>query len=123
MQQTHFLLARLAILPLALVQLSIVAWYLLYWDLFPKYSARRLLPWLIFVLSGIGIPLLQIYIYRSITSVGRIDDLFVAITIVAQSVLAVGVGFYLLRRRQTRQISDGTRGSANDRGGDYRRGL
>jgi hypothetical protein len=124
MQETHVLSARLAILPLALVELGVVAWYLLYWDLFPKYSVRRLLPWLIFVLSGIGIPLFQISIYRLITSaVGRIDDLYLAMTIAGQSALAVVLGFYLLRRRQVRQNFDTAQGSDHDGIGEYRRGL
>ena len=106
MQETRVLSARLAILPLALVELGVTAWYILYWDLFPKYSLRRLLPWLIFVLSGIGIPLLQISIYRLIApAVGRIDDVYLAMTLAGESALAVVLMFYLLHRRRTRQIS------------------
>ena len=61
MDQTSLLVPRLTIILLVPIELGIVAWYFLYWDLFPKYSIRRLLPWLIFAVTGIGIPLLQIF--------------------------------------------------------------
>ena len=86
-------------------QLGIVAWYFLYWDRFPKYSLRQLLPWLILFLSGIGVPFAQIWIYRRITSLGRIDDPYLGITIFAQSAMAIALAFYLLvkRRRASRE--------------------
>jgi hypothetical protein len=102
MDQASLLLPRVAILFLVPVQLGIVLWYLLYWDLFPTYSVRRLLPWLILLLSGIGIPLLQISIYQGITSRAKIDDPFVGITIFIESALAVALMFYLLFKRRSR---------------------
>jgi hypothetical protein len=60
------------------------------------------LPWFILILSAIGIPLLQIFIYRSITSVTKIDDPFVEITIFIESALAVALMFYLLFKRRSR---------------------
>ena len=99
----HFLLVpRVAILFLVPIELGIVAWYFRYWDLFPKYSVRRLLPWLIFILSAIGIPLFQIFIYRSITSVTKVEDPYVGITIFLESALAVALMFYLLLKRRSR---------------------
>ncbi len=102
MDQTSLLVPRVAILLLIPVELGIVAWYFLYWDLFPKYSARRLLPWVIFVLSAIGIPLLQIFIYRSIMSVAKVEDPYVGVVIFVESMLAVVLVFYLLFKRRSR---------------------
>jgi len=102
MEQTSLLLPRAAILLLAPVPLGVVAWYLLYWDLFPRYSLRRLLSWFMLMLSVIGIPLLQMLIYRSVISVTNIGDGFVEITIFMQSALAVALAFYLLLRRRSR---------------------
>ena len=102
MDQTSLLVARVSILFFIPVELGIVAWYFLYWDLFQKYSVRRLLPWSIFILSAIGIPLLQIFIYRSITSVAKVDDPYVGATIFAESMLAVALIFYLLFKRRSR---------------------
>lgn len=102
MDQTPLLEPRVAILLLVPVELGIVAWYFLYWDLFPKYSVRRLLPWLIFVLSGVGVPLLQMFIYKSITSTAKINDPYVGVIIFVESVMAVALLFYLLLSRRTR---------------------
>lgn len=96
------LLPRILITPLALVELGIVGWYFLYWDLFPKYSIRRLLPWVIFLASAIGIPLLQIAIYKDATSKQVVDDPFVSIVIFAESIASVALAFYLLLRRRSR---------------------
>ncbi len=101
MDETSLLIPRIAILFLVPVELGIVAWYFLYWDLFPKYSVRRLLPWLILVLSAVGIPLLQMLIYKSITSTAKINDPYVGIIIFVESVMAVTLLFYLLFKRRT----------------------
>jgi hypothetical protein len=88
---------------LAPIEAGIVAWYFLYWDLFPKYSVRRLLPWLIFIIiTGIGIPLLQISVYRSITSLTKIDDPFVFLVIFFESVTSAALAFYILVKRRKR---------------------
>ncbi len=100
MDQASLLVPRIVILFLIPIELGIVAWYFLYWDLFPKYSVQRLLPWLIFLLSGVGIPLLQIFMYKSITSTAKVDDLYVGVTIFAESMLAVALAFYLLFKRR-----------------------
>ena len=102
MDQTSLLVPRFTIILLVPIEIGIVAWYFLYWDLFPKYSIRRLLPWLIFVVAGIGIPLLQIFVYRSITSVTKIDDPFVFVVIFAESMMSVALAFYLLSKRRSR---------------------
>ena len=90
----------LSIAPLALLEFGAVAWYLLYWDRFPKNSIRRLLPWLIFILSLVGIPILQIKIYQRVTSLDIVGDgVFILISL--ESVLAIALIFYLLVRRRT----------------------
>jgi len=95
--------ARLLITPLILVELGIVAWYFLYWDLFPQYSIKRLVPWLIFIISLVTIPLLQIGIYRAITSVKAIEDIFVFLVIFLESLLSAALIFYLLLKRRSQK--------------------
>jgi hypothetical protein len=99
----ELLTARLAIAPLALVELGVVAWYFLYWDLFPKYSAQRLVPWLIFIMSVIGIPLLQIGIYRKLASAKEVDDVVVLLEIFLESLCSVGLIFVVLLIRRSRK--------------------
>ncbi len=60
------------------------------------------MPWLIFVLSGVGVPLLQMFIYKSITSTAKINDPYVGVIIFVESVMAVALLFYLLLSRRTR---------------------
>ncbi len=60
------------------------------------------MPWLIFVLSGVGVPLLQMFIYKSITSSAKINDPYVGVIIFVESVMAVALLFYLLLSRRTR---------------------
>jgi hypothetical protein len=91
--------ARLSIVPFTFIHLGIIMWYFLYWDFFPKYSLRRLLPWLFLVISFVAIPLLQVAIYSKMVSVKAIDDPFVVLIIIGESVLSLGLIFYLLRRR------------------------
>ena len=99
----ELLTARLAIAPLALVELGVVAWHFLYWDLFPKYSAQRLVPWLIFIMSVIGIPLLQIGIYRKLASAKEVDDVVVLLEIFLESLCSVGLIFVVLLIRRSRK--------------------
>lgn len=87
--------------PLTLVELGIVGWYFLYWDQFPKYSIRRLLPWASFLISLIGIPLLQIAIYKDTTSKNAVDDPFIPILIFTESVASIALTLYLLWRRRS----------------------
>ena len=93
------LYALCLILPFFLLELGIVAWYFLYWDLFPKKSAKRLIPWFIFLLSLLAIPIIQIGIYRKIYSVEIVDNLTVYLIIVLESLFSTVLIFYLLRRR------------------------
>jgi hypothetical protein len=96
------LVSRILITPLMLIELGIVGWYFLYWDLFPKYSVRRLLPWAILLLSTIGIPLLQIAAYKDVTSQQVVQDPFVPILISTESAASVALAFCLLLRRRLR---------------------
>lgn len=92
--------ARLSVLPLAVVEWGIVLWYFLYWDLFPKYSARRLIPWALFVLSVPAIVLLQIHIYKYIASVHRINDVVFKGALVFENAISVLLLFMILKRRK-----------------------
>ena len=87
---------------LAPLEIAAAAWYILYWDLFPKYSFRRIVAWLLFIATGVVIPLLQIELYKRVNSIERVDDLFIGILIFAESVLSVGLIFFVLLKRRPR---------------------
>jgi hypothetical protein len=93
------ILATIALVP---VELAIVAWYILYWDLFPKYSLQRIVAWLVFISTVVIIPLLQIELYKRINSIKRIDDLFIGVLIFAESILSIALLFFFLNRRRNR---------------------
>lgn len=97
------LYARLLITVLMFIEFGIVAWYLLYWDLFSRYSIKRLGAWVIYIISVVAIPLLQIGIYREITSVNQIEDFFVFLVIWFESFVSVVLIFGLLLRRRFRK--------------------
>jgi hypothetical protein len=94
---------ELLIALLVLVELGVVGWYFLHWDLFPKYSIRRLFPWSVLISSILGIPLLQIYIYRTITAETIVGDVMLLI-ISLESILSTALMFYLLLRRRTQRV-------------------
>jgi hypothetical protein len=93
------ILATMALVP---VELSFVAWYMLYWDLFPKYSLRRIVAWLLFIASVVIVPLLQIQLYKSINLIERADSLFISYLIITESVLSTALMFLFLILRRLR---------------------
>lgn len=72
--------ARLAIVPFAFLEWGIVYIYFKYFHYLDNaWSAKRVVFWCVMFLSGICIPLAQIFIYRRIAAVvGHISDLFLA---------------------------------------------
>jgi hypothetical protein len=102
MNQTTLLLPRLATILLMPIELAIVGWYFAYWDTFPKYSARRLIPWLVFMTSSIAIPLLQISVYKMITFTAKVEDPFVSVSIFTESLMSAAIAFYFLAKRRSR---------------------
>jgi hypothetical protein len=105
----YVLLGRLAILPFALLELGIVLWYLTYWDLFPRYSLKRLVPWFISVLSIGGTALGQLRLYLWITSSTRLTDNFVYAVLFVQSIFSGLLIFFVLIKRSagTRRAPSG----------------
>lgn len=96
------LLSTFIPIALAPVELSLVAWYLLYWDLFPKYSLRRIIAWLLFLATLVIVPLLQIELYKRLNSIERADSLFVSGLIILESVLSIALMFFILTHRKSR---------------------
>jgi hypothetical protein len=94
----------LGIGPFVLIQLGIVASYLLYWDFYPKGTAQRFFAWLLSAIAVVGIPFLQIKLYQQITSEKGIP-IVVAITVTAECLLSIGLAFRLLRRRRRTPVS------------------
>jgi hypothetical protein len=94
--------STLATIALAPVEMAVVAWYILYWDLFPKYSLQRIVAWLAFISTVVIIPLLQIELYKRINSLERIDDLFIGVLIFTESMLSVALLLFFLNRRRNR---------------------
>lgn len=93
------LLARVLMAPFMLFEIGIVGWYFSHWDVLPKYAVRRLLAWTIFMISAVALPLLQISIYRRLTSWRRVEDPFVGVVILVESLVSVVLAFYLVKRR------------------------
>lgn len=93
------LLARISLVPFMLLEIGIVGWYFSQWDDLPKYSVRRVLAWTIFMISAVALPLLQISIYRRLTSARRVEDPFVGGVILIESLVSVALAFYLVKRR------------------------
>lgn len=91
-------LGRLATLPLAFLEWGIVLWYLNYWDLFPKLSFKRLIPWFLVVLSIPTVILVQIFIYREITLSGAISDVVFKLILGLEQLVAVALVFWFKKR-------------------------
>jgi hypothetical protein len=90
-------LATLALAPLEFIA---VAWYVSYWDLFPKYSPQRILAWIVFVCSTVIIPISQIQLYRRINAVQIVDGYYLYVLVFIESVISVLLIFYILVRRK-----------------------
>ena len=94
---SQLLLDRLAVASLALVEFGIFAWHFHYWNRFPKYSLKRVIPWVVCVSSSIGIPLAQILLYRALTGANKVvgsDQSFLAAVIVIEGVVAICIGYW-----------------------------
>jgi len=87
---------------LAFVQLGIVAWYFLYWDIFPKYSAQKIVSWLLSVLGVSAVPLLQIKIYQAVTSEQKVGDALL-VMIFFECMSSVILLLYLLVKRRNQE--------------------
>jgi hypothetical protein len=85
------------------VQLILIAWYVLYWDKFPKYSARRLTAWFVLLFSVIAVVPIQLEIHEWITPVAKIEDNFLFAVIVLEGLASAGLLLYLLWRRRLQQ--------------------
>jgi hypothetical protein len=94
-------LARLSIVPLALLEWIIVYIYFKYFDSIEPWSLKRISFWLFLFFSVLAIPFAQVLLYRHIGSVtGRVDDLFVAVTISGESIVSLGWLLICIARRQ-----------------------
>lgn len=93
-----------------LVEIGVATWYFLYWNSLAKYSIQRLFAWAMFLGCAIAIPLLQIAIYKEVTSKRVVDDVFAPLLIFFESAASVALAFYLLRRR-SRNLVMGARAS------------
>jgi hypothetical protein len=102
---TLVIFSKLATIALAPVEMAFVAWYISYWDLFPKYSVQRIVAWLAFISTVVIIPLLQIELYKRINALERADDLFIGVLIFTESMLSVALLFFFLNRRRNRKVN------------------
>jgi hypothetical protein len=99
----RILLARLAILPFAVLEWGIVSMCVFFRDLFPKYALKGLVPWAIQLVLVPGIAFAQLYIYRSTAQVvGRLTDSFVYAVLIFENGLGLVLFFYLLSKRRTK---------------------
>jgi hypothetical protein len=92
----NLLLARLALIPVASIEIGYTYFYVnrLYFVL-PKYSIGWLAAWALFMLIVGGSTFAQIFIYRSITGIVRLDrDTVLVLTIAGTHITSIGIGFY-----------------------------
>ena|ERR1700678_2413057 len=95
------LMPKLAVVPLCLIEWGIVGWYVLYWDMFPKYSPRRLIPWLLLLGCVVAIPVAQALLYRQLAWTSKVEGWFVPVTIFIESTMSAGLMLYLLKKRRS----------------------
>jgi len=105
---THSLLvARVSILPFAVLTWAIIGWYAKTWDAeraraLPRYSPQRLVPFVVGI-SPFVIALGQMSLYRELTSPGPITDPFVGVILVGECVVALALGFAIVFQRRRRE--------------------
>ena len=87
--------ARLIALALAPVQWGMAWWYLRYWDLFPKMSIKRLVPWCLVFLLNVVIP---VAIYRA-NSAAMYPDIVVSTIVFVDGIVFIVLLFFMLRGR------------------------
>lgn len=99
----NLLLARLALIPLASVEIAYVYFYVRYlYSALPKYSVGWCAYWILLILIVGGTTFGQIYIYKSFTGRNRVaDDTFLALMIVFGHMVSIGIGFYILWKRRS----------------------
>ena len=104
-------IAYAAISPFVFLELAITVWYHVYWVDRPRDSVARTLCWLVFVGSLFGTPIVQIELFRWIIGKLLVNDIVIA-TICAESLLSIGIGFYLMlksRKKEMRVFGSRTR--------------
>ena len=92
------LLARLAILPLAIIPWASVVWFISYGLDFPVGSWRRNAIGVLTALLQPAVVIGQIFLYRAIAHVVRMDG-FGYIVFIGECLISVSLVFYLLKRR------------------------
>jgi hypothetical protein len=92
--------ARVLISAFSLASLVFIWWYVSYWNLFPKYSIKRVIPWLALVCLTASAPFIQMIVYRefALNGTGPIQDQFVFGLIAAQGFLGVALIFWGLKK-------------------------
>ncbi|HEY6332384.1 MAG TPA: hypothetical protein VI756_23870 [Blastocatellia bacterium] len=95
-------LARLALIPLALVEVGYTYFYMTHLYVLPRHSIGWFLGWALWMVIVIGSTFAQIFIYKSITGKNRVDDdPVLALVIVFAHLASVGIGFYMLWTRRS----------------------
>jgi len=99
---TSLLVPRLVALALAIVLVGVVACYFLVWDKYPKWSFPRLSAWLILFCSVVGLPLLQLNAFCSLSGHRRVDDRLTIAIVLVECALGTALGvWFTYRKRQT----------------------
>jgi hypothetical protein len=87
------LVPHLVVIVLAVVEWTVILWYVARWGSSGKHMAARLVAWFILVLAVGAIPLAQLAIYRRMTGSNPLDDNVVFASLVVESVVALAIIF------------------------------
>jgi hypothetical protein len=101
MLPTHLILAYVAMTPLAFVEWGLTYFCVSYFNPMPRFSTvTRLLGALVYIIITAGaIPLAQIYIYRGIGQVKKVD-MFALAFIWIEILITMGIIFFILLRQR-----------------------
>src|SRR5260221_307648 len=92
------LIGRIAMLPFAPLEWAVLIWFMRFGHPHPRHSIKRVASWLSLLVILIATPFIQIYLYRFITSAGRIVDGFVPGVIIVEELICLGLLVWLVSR-------------------------
>lgn len=102
------LLGRLATLPLSLAEWCFVFWYARNLNRFSRTPLRKLIGSIIALSCVLGVVIGQFLIYTWVAHPERINDPFLALVILFESLVAASILFYILIKRRARNSLEET---------------
>jgi hypothetical protein len=102
------LLGRLATLPLSLAEWSFVLWYARNLNRLSRTPLRKVVGTTIALSCVLGVVIGQFLVYTWVAHPKRINDPFLLMVILFESLVAAGILFYVLIKRRARNSREGT---------------